>query len=62
MISAVVFDDIGTLLNLQSKPHPFRQLHKDGIATGRRASPHDVRVLMSTPRSLQDAAEHLGII
>ncbi|QVI83360.1 HAD family hydrolase [Pseudomonas viridiflava] len=61
MISAVVFDAFGTLLNLESKRHPFRHLLKEGIAAGRRASPDDVRVLMSNPWSLRDAADHLGI-
>ncbi|UZJ58062.1 HAD family hydrolase [Pseudomonas sp. KU26590] len=61
MISAVVFDAFGTLLNLQSKRHPFRQLLKEGIAAGRRPSPDDVRVLMSNPWTLQDAADHLVI-
>lgn len=61
LISAVVFDAFGTVLNLQSKRHPFRQLLKEGIAGGRQASPDDVRVLMSNPWSLKDAAQHLGI-
>ncbi|UZJ62940.1 hypothetical protein OKW98_15485 [Pseudomonas sp. KU26590] len=46
MISAVVFDAFGTLLNVnvnvnvnvKSKRHPFRQLLKEGIAAGRRPS------------------------
>jgi FMN phosphatase YigB (HAD superfamily) len=61
MISAVGFDAFGTLLNLKSKRHPFRQLLKEGIAAGRRHSPDDVRVLMSHPWTLQDAADHLVI-
>lgn len=61
MISAVVFDAFGTLVNLPSKRHPFRQLLKEGIFGGRRASPDDVRVLMSNPWSLEDAADQLGI-
>ncbi|KHK66452.1 HAD family hydrolase [Pseudomonas frederiksbergensis] len=61
MISAVVFDAFGTVLNLQTKLHPFRQLLKEGIKAGRRASPSDVRVLMSTPWSLEEAADQLGI-
>ena len=61
MISAVVFDAFGTLVNLQSKRHPFRQLLKEGAVRGRRASPDDVRVLMSNPWSLGDAADQLGI-
>ncbi|WP_341524016.1 HAD family hydrolase [Pseudomonas sp. G.S.17] len=61
MISAVVFDAFGTLVNLQSKRHPFRQLLKEGAVSGRRASPDDVRVLMSNPWSLEDAADQLGI-
>jgi HAD superfamily hydrolase (TIGR01549 family) len=61
MISAVVFDAFGTLLNFQNKRHPFRQLLKEGIVGGRRASPGDVRVLMSNPWSLKDAADQLGI-
>lgn len=61
MISAVVFDAFGTLVNLQNKRRPFRQLLRDGVANGRRAVPDDVRVLMSNPWSLRDAADHLGI-
>lgn len=61
MISAVVFDAFGTLVNLQSKRHPFRQLLKEGAVGGRRVSPDDVRVLMSNPWSLGDAADQLGI-
>lgn len=61
MISAVVFDAFGTLVNLQSKRHPFKQLLKEGAVGGRRASPDDVRVLMSNPWSLEDAADQLGI-
>lgn len=61
MISAVVFDAFGTLLNLQSKRHPFRQLLKEGMKAGRRASTGDVRVLMSNPWSLEEAADHLSI-
>lgn len=59
MISAVVFDAFGTLVNLQSKRHPFRQLLKEGAVGGRRAGPDDVRVLMSNPWSLGDAADQL---
>lgn len=61
MISAVVFDAFGTLLNLESKRHPFRHLLKEGIAAGRRPSPDDVREMMSNPWSLRDAADHLSI-
>lgn len=61
MISAVVFDAFGTVLNLQTKLHPFRQLLKEGMAGGRRANPSDVRVLMSNPWSLEEAADQLGI-
>lgn len=61
MISAVVFDAFGTVLNLQTKLHPFRQLLKEGTACGRRASPSDVRLLMSNPWSLKEAADQLGI-
>lgn len=61
MITAIVFDAFGTVLNLQCKCHPFRQLLKEGIASGRRASPDDVRLLMSNPWSLRDAADQLGI-
>ena len=61
LISAVVFDAFGTVLNLQSKRHPFRQLLKEGIAGGRQASANDVRVLMSNPWSLKQAADQLGI-
>jgi len=61
MISAVVFDAFGTVLNLQTKLHPFRQLLKEGMACGRRASPSDVRLLMSNPWSLEEAADQLGI-
>lgn len=61
MISAVVFDAFGTVLNLQTKLHPFRQLLKEGMACGRRASPSDVRLLMSNPWSLKEAADQLDI-
>ncbi|WP_025856801.1 HAD family hydrolase [Pseudomonas sp. CHM02] len=61
MISAVVFDAFGTVLNLQTKLHPFRQLLKEGMEAGRRASPGDVRVLMSNPWSLEEAADQLDI-
>lgn len=61
MISAVVFDAFGTLVNIQSKRHPFRQLLKERAVGGRRASPDEVRVLMSNPWSLGDAADQLGI-
>jgi HAD superfamily hydrolase (TIGR01549 family) len=61
MISAVVFDAFGTLVDLRSKRHPFRQLLREGIVDGRRASPDDVRVLMSNPWSLKDAADQLGM-
>jgi HAD superfamily hydrolase (TIGR01549 family) len=61
MISAVVFDAFGTVLNLQTKLHPFRQLLKEGMTCGRRASPSDVRLLMSSPWSLKEAADQIGI-
>ncbi len=61
MISAVVFDAFGTLLNLQSKRHPFRQLLKQGAGVGRRATSDDVRVLMTNPWSLKEAADQLAI-
>lgn len=61
MISAVVFDAFGTVLNLQAKLHPFRQLLKEGMEAGRRGSLGDVRLLMSNPWSLEEAADQLGI-
>ncbi|WP_122668337.1 HAD family hydrolase [Pseudomonas viridiflava] len=61
MISAVVFDAFGTVLNLQTKLHPFRQLLKEGMTFARRASPSDVRLLMSSPWSLKEAADQFGI-
>lgn len=60
MISTVVFDVFGTVLNLEHKLHPFRQLLKEGSVSGRRPSSEDVRMVMTNPWTLAEAADHLG--
>ena len=61
MISTVVFDVFGTVLNLKHKLHPFRQLLKEGSVSGRRPTSEDVRLVMTNPWTLAEAADHLAI-
>ncbi|MEE4075180.1 HAD family hydrolase [Pseudomonas viridiflava] len=60
-IVAAVFDAFGTIVQIERKHHPFRQLLRDGIEQGRRPTAADLRTLMTSSLSLEEAAEHFGI-
>jgi len=60
-VEAVIFDVYGTLVEIQDKRRPFRQLLKIGEQQGRALQERDAKLLMSTPMGLQEAAELMGI-
>ncbi|MDU8502112.1 HAD family hydrolase [Pseudomonas syringae] len=58
---AVLLDAFGTILQINAGKHPYRQLLKEGLKSGRRPSPDDAKNLMSFNGGLSEAADHLGI-
>ena len=61
MISAVIFDLFGTLVEIQNRQNPYRELLRVGAQQGRAASPSDLRSIMAINGGLRDAADFLGI-
>lgn len=60
-IVAAIFDAFGTTVQVGRKHHPFRQLLRLGAEQGRRPSADDIRTLMTSSLSLQQAAGRFGI-
>jgi FMN phosphatase YigB (HAD superfamily) len=60
-IVAAIFDAFGTTVQVGRKRHPFRQLLRLGAEQGRRPSAADIRTLMTSSLSLQQAAECFSI-
>jgi len=58
---AAIFDAFGTIIQIKSGVHPYRQVIKEGIRQGRRPQADDAHVLLTLNLSLPEAAEHLGI-
>ncbi|MCO7572011.1 HAD family hydrolase [Pseudomonas chlororaphis] len=61
MIKAVIFDLFGTLVEIQNRQSPYRQLLRIGVQQGRAASPIDLRSIMAINGGLSEAADFLGI-
>lgn len=61
MIKAVIFDLFGTLVEIQNRQNPYRQLLRIGVQHGRAASPIDLRSIMAFNGGLAEAADFLGI-
>jgi len=61
MIKAVIFDLFGTLVEIQNRQNPYRQLLRIGVQQGRAASPIDLRSIMAINGGLSEAADFLKI-
>lgn len=61
MIAAVIFDVFGTLVEIQNRQNPYRQLLRLGVKQGRVASSDDLRWIMTHDAGFQEAADALGI-
>lgn len=61
MIKAVIFDLFGTLVEIQNRQNPYRQLLRIEVQQGRAASPIDVSSIMAFNGGLAEAADFLGI-
>lgn len=57
MVSAVIFDVFGTLLEIRDRQHPYRQMLREGAQQGRLPSRDDLRVLMTFQGGLVAAAD-----
>ncbi|RMV32861.1 hypothetical protein ALP12_200415 [Pseudomonas savastanoi pv. phaseolicola] len=53
---AVLLDAFGTILQIKTGKHPYRQLLKEGLRNGRRPSPDDAKQLMTFNGGLSQAA------
>ncbi|MGE8450437.1 MAG: HAD family hydrolase, partial [Pseudomonadales bacterium] len=60
-IIAAVFDAFGTVVRIERKRHPFRQLLRIGAQQGRKPNAGDLHHLMTSSLTLEDAAELFGI-
>ena len=60
-VKAVIFDAFGTTAKIHRGCHPYRQILKRGRAQGRPVSADDAKIIMTSPLSLQGAANHFGI-
>ena len=58
---AIIFDAFGTLLQPSEGTHPYRHILKEGIRQDRRPKPDVLRVLMTQPLDLQQAASYFEI-
>ncbi|ELQ02007.1 HAD family hydrolase [Pseudomonas syringae] len=58
---AVLVDGFGTLVRIRSATHPYRKLLNEGLQSGRRPMPEDIRSLMTFDGGLAQAAELLDI-
>lgn len=58
---AVIFDVFGTLLNIRSGVHPYRQLLREAIRHGRRPRADDAQNIMTFNGGLSACADHLEI-
>ncbi|SIS02811.1 MULTISPECIES: HAD family hydrolase [Pseudomonas] len=61
MIAAVIFDLFGTLVEIQNRQNPYRELLRIGAQQGRAASPSDLRSIMAINGGLAEAADFLEI-
>lgn len=61
MIAAVIFDVFGTLLEIQRRENPYRQLLRIGAHQGRPVSPADPKRIMTLDSDLSRAADLFGI-
>ncbi|TNB78787.1 HAD family hydrolase [Pseudomonas sp. Fig-3] len=60
-IAAAIFDAFGTVVQIECKRHPYRQLLRIGALQGRRPSAADLHLLMTSSLDLDAAAETFGI-
>jgi FMN phosphatase YigB (HAD superfamily) len=60
-VRVILFDVYGTLVKIQDKRSPFRQLIQIGARQGRTPGARDAEILMGQPVGLLEAAELLGI-
>lgn len=58
---AVIFDAFGTVVKINDRRHPYRQMLKHGRKQGRQIRAGDTQVIMTNPLTLEAAANRLGI-
>lgn len=56
MITAVIFDAFGTLIEILNRENPYKRLLRIGVQQGRVASPSDLRTVMALNGGLREAA------
>lgn len=61
MIAAVIFDLFGTLVEIQNRQNPYKQLLRLGTQQGRLASPADMRWIMTQAGGIREIADRFGI-
>lgn len=61
MITAVIFDAFGTLIEILNRENPYKRLLRIGVQQGRVASPSDLRTVMALNGGLLEAAHLFGI-
>ncbi len=61
MIEAVIFDLFGTLVEIQNRQNPYRQLLRLGAQQGRLVTPADMRWIMTRVGGIRETANGLGI-
>ena len=57
-----IFDAFGTVVRIDRRTNPYRQLLREGIKQGRRSHPGDAHVIMMLNLELNELAEHVGIL
>lgn len=61
MISAVVFDAFGTIVRIDQRTNPYRELIREGRRQGLGLHPDSIHIAMTTNLSLDGIASLLGI-
>lgn len=61
MITAVIFDLFGTLVEIQNRQNPYKQLLRLGTQQGRLAPPTDMSWIMTQAGGIGEIADRFGI-
>ena len=61
MISAIVFDGFGTIVRINQRTNPYRELIREGRRQGVELKPDSTRIAMTMNLSLDELASELGV-